>query len=146
MEVVPVVGCGEASAGGFAGGAACPVSAGRVLVSGFYDDVIPLETWEREMWAKVPGMDDAIYLALCGSPALFGEAGYTTAERTWARPTAEVNGLGGGYQGEGSKTVLPAEGFVKLSFRLVPAQDPQDIMAKVRRHIESHVPPGVTGW
>jgi len=147
---------GDLHSGIFGGAVANPLSAlakivagfhdpaGRVLVPGFYDDVIPLASWERDMWAKLPGVDDASYLALCGSPALFGEEGYSAAERTWARPTAEVNGLGGGYQGEGSKTVLPAEGFVKLSFRLVPDQDPQDIMAKVRRHIESQVLPGVT--
>jgi acetylornithine deacetylase/succinyl-diaminopimelate desuccinylase-like protein len=75
---------------------------------------------------------------------LFGEPGYSSAERTWARPTAEVNGIGGGYQGEGSKTVLPAEAFVKLSFRLVPDQSPEKIMASVARHFHAHCPPGVT--
>jgi len=117
---------------------------GRVAVPGFYDDVRPLEDWEREMWAKVPGVSDDVFLQVTGSPGLFGEGGYTSAERTWARPTAEVNGIGGGYQGEGSKTVLPAEAFAKFSFRLVPDQDPADIMEKVREHFEAHCLPTLT--
>ncbi len=117
---------------------------GRVAIDGFYDTVRPLEEWERRMWAQIPGVTDADFLKVTGSPGLFGEPGYSSTERTWARPTAEVNGIGSGYQGEGSKTVLPAEAMVKLSFRLVPDQSPQDIMAKVRRHLEHHCPPGVT--
>ena len=117
---------------------------GHIQVPGFYDDVRPLADWEREMWAGVPGMSEAEMLEVTGAPALFGEAGFTSAERLWARPTAEVNGIGGGYQGEGSKTVLPAEAFVKLSFRLVPDQDPADIMKKVVAHLENACPPGVT--
>jgi len=116
---------------------------GSVSIDGFYDQVRPLEKWEREMWAKIPGVSDADYLAVTGSPALFGEAGYSSMERTSSRPTAEVNGIGGGYQGEGSKTVIPAEAFVKLSFRLVPDQDPKFIMEKVISHLERHCPPGV---
>ena len=117
---------------------------GRVAVEGFYDDVRPLEDWERGMWSKVPGVSEADFLRVTGAPELFGEAGYTPAERTWARPTAEVNGMGGGYQGEGSKTVLPAEAMAKFSFRLVPDQDPQDILAKVERHLRAHCPAGVS--
>jgi acetylornithine deacetylase/succinyl-diaminopimelate desuccinylase-like protein len=117
---------------------------GRVAIDGFYDQVRPLEAWERAMWSNIPGVAEADFLHATGSPGLFGEPGYTSAERTWARPTAEVNGIGGGYQGEGSKTVLPAEAFVKLSFRLVPDQSPQDIMEKVTRHLQCHCPPGVT--
>ena len=116
---------------------------GRVAIDGFYDAVRPLEDWERHMWSHVPGVADADFLKVTGSPGLFGEPGYTSAERTWARPTAEVNGIGGGYQGEGSKTVLPSQAFVKLSFRLVPDQDPKDIMDKVVNHLEWHCPPGV---
>jgi acetylornithine deacetylase/succinyl-diaminopimelate desuccinylase-like protein len=96
------------------------------------------------MWASVPGASDADYLSVTGSTSLFGEPGYSSAERTWARPTAEVNGIGSGYQGEGSKTVLPAEAFAKLSFRLVPDQDPKEILLQVQRHLERHCPPGVT--
>lgn len=117
---------------------------GKVAVEGFYDEVRPLENWEHEMWAKIPGMNDEKFLHFSGSPGLFGEPGYTSAERTWARPTAEVNGIGGGYQGEGSKTVLPAEAFVKLSFRLVPDQSPAVIMQRVKQHLEKHCPPGLT--
>jgi acetylornithine deacetylase/succinyl-diaminopimelate desuccinylase-like protein len=117
---------------------------GRIAVEGFYDDVRALEDWERKMWATVPGVGDEDFLKVTGSPGLFGEPGFSSSERTWARPTVEVNGIGGGYQGEGSKTVLPAEAFVKLSCRLVPDQDPQDILKKVERHLRSHLPPGVT--
>jgi acetylornithine deacetylase/succinyl-diaminopimelate desuccinylase-like protein len=116
---------------------------GTVAIEGFYDDVRPLEPWEREMWAKVPGVSDEDYLKVTGSPATFGEPGYHSAERVFARPTAEVNGIGGGYQGEGSKTVIPAEAFVKFSFRLVPDQDPKTILQQVKTHLEKHCPPGV---
>jgi len=117
---------------------------GKIAIEGFYDDVRPLETWEREMWAKVPGVSEEDMLKITGSPTTFGEPDYSSAERLWARPTAEVNGIGGGYQGEGSKTVLPAEAMAKFSFRLVPDQDPKDISAKVQAHLEKHTPPGVT--
>jgi acetylornithine deacetylase/succinyl-diaminopimelate desuccinylase-like protein len=116
---------------------------GRVAIEGFYDQVRPLETWEREMWASVPGVSEADLLAVTGSPGLHGEPDFTAIERIWARPTAEINGIGGGYQGEGSKTIVPSMAFAKLSFRLVPDQSPQDIMEKVRRHLEMHCPPGV---
>jgi acetylornithine deacetylase/succinyl-diaminopimelate desuccinylase-like protein len=116
---------------------------GTVAIEGFYDDVRPLEPWEREMWSKVPGVSDEDYLQVTGSPACFGEPGYNSAERVFARPTAEVNGIGGGYQGEGSKTVIPAEAFVKFSFRLVPDQDPKTILQQVKTHLEKHCPPGV---
>ena len=116
---------------------------GTVAIEGFYDDVRPIETWEREMWAKVPGISDQDFLKVTGSPATFGEPGYTSAERVFARPTAEVNGIGGGYQGEGSKTVLPAEAFVKFSLRLVPDQNPETILSQLKAHLEKHCPPGV---
>jgi acetylornithine deacetylase/succinyl-diaminopimelate desuccinylase-like protein len=118
-------------------------SEGKVAIEGFYDEVRPLEAWEREMWAKVPGLSDQDYLKVTGSSAAFGEPGYSSAERVFARPTAEVNGIGGGYQGEGSKTVIPSEAFVKFSFRLVPDQDPQVILKRLRAHLEKHCPPGV---
>ncbi|MBT8036034.1 MAG: dipeptidase [Verrucomicrobiae bacterium] len=117
---------------------------GHIAIDGFYDDVRPLEDWERKMWAKVPGVSDDDTLAITGSHAAFGEPGFSSAERLWARPTAEVNGIGGGYQGEGSKTVIPAEAMAKFSFRLVPDQDPEDISSKVQAHLEKHCPEGVT--
>ncbi len=116
---------------------------GRIAVEGFYDKVAPLQDWEREAWASLP-VHEAETLGLTGAPELFGEAGFSDAERRWARPTAEVNGIGGGYQGEGSKTVIPAEAFAKLSFRLVPDQDPAEVIDLVRRHVERHTPAGVT--
>lgn len=146
---------GDLHSGLFGGAVANPAAAiarlvsslhaldGRVAVEGFYDQVRPLEQWERDMWSKLPGVSDADFLSITGSPGLFGEPGYSSTERTWARPTAEVNGIGGGYQGEGSKTVLPAEAFAKLSFRLVPDQDPKVIIEKVQSHLEWHCPPGV---
>ena len=115
---------------------------GRVAVPGFYDDVAPLEQWERNAWAKLPFGEKEL-LAVTGAPEPFGEEGYTSVERISARPTVEVNGIGGGFQGTGSKTVIPREAFVKLTFRLVPDQRPADILAKVRAHLESHCPPGV---
>jgi acetylornithine deacetylase/succinyl-diaminopimelate desuccinylase-like protein len=113
-----------------------------VAVPGFYDDVAPLAKWEREAWVRLP-FGDAELLAVTGAPRPFGEEGFSTLERAWARPTAEVNGIGGGFQGTGSKTVIPREAFVKLTFRLVPDQKPADILAKVGRHLAAHCPPGV---
>jgi acetylornithine deacetylase/succinyl-diaminopimelate desuccinylase-like protein len=115
---------------------------GRVAVPGFYDDVAPLQQWERDAWAKLPFGEKEL-LAVTGAAEPFGEEGYTSLERAWARPTAEVNGIGGGFQGTGSKTVIPREAFVKLTFRLVPGQRPADILAKVRAHLLTHCPPGV---
>ena len=115
---------------------------GRIAVPGFYEKVRALAEWERAAWAGLP-FGDAQILAVTGAPGLFGEAGYTSVERTWARPTAEVNGIGGGFQGVGSKTVLPREAFAKLSFRLVPDQTPAEIAAKVAAHFRAQCPPGV---
>jgi acetylornithine deacetylase/succinyl-diaminopimelate desuccinylase-like protein len=115
---------------------------GRVAVRRFYDDVQPLQNWEREAWAKLP-LDDAEILRLTGAPALFGEAGYSALERAWARPTAELNGIGGGYQGQGTKTVLPSSAFAKLTFRLVPDQRPDDVVEKIKAHLREKCPPFV---
>ncbi|RZN90085.1 MAG: dipeptidase [Verrucomicrobiaceae bacterium] len=117
---------------------------GRIAIAGFYEDVVPLEDWEREMWSKVPGTSDEDFLKTTGSPEPFGEPGYSMAERLWARPTVEVNGFGSGYQGEGSKTVLPAEATFKLSCRLVPGQDPVQIQQQVEDHLCKHLPKGVS--
>jgi acetylornithine deacetylase/succinyl-diaminopimelate desuccinylase-like protein len=118
---------------------------GRVRIPGFYDAVRPLEPWEREAAAsleKVSGGDDAIK-ELAGVAELFGEKDFTTIERIGARPTAEVNGIGGGYQGAGTKTVLPKEAFAKITFRLVANQDPAVILAAAEEYLRSQTPPGV---
>jgi acetylornithine deacetylase/succinyl-diaminopimelate desuccinylase-like protein len=115
---------------------------GHILIPGFYDDVRPVQPWEREAWSRLPGGAEET-LALTGVPQLWGEAGYSDHERRWARPTAEVNGIGGGYQGEGSKTVIPRSAFAKFSFRLVPDQDPEDILAKVTAHLKAVCPDSV---
>ena len=117
-------------------------SDGKIKVAGFYDDVREIQEWERDAWAGLP-VNEAETLELTGSSELFGEKGFTDAERRWARPTAEVNGIGGGYQGEGSKTVIPSQSFAKLSFRLVPDQDPENILKLVKEHLELHLTPGI---
>jgi acetylornithine deacetylase/succinyl-diaminopimelate desuccinylase-like protein len=116
---------------------------GHIAVPGFYDDVKPLEEWEREAWRKIPVDADKLVLKETGSPELFGEEGFSTLERIWARPTAEINGFGGGYQGQGTKTVIPREVMAKLTFRLVPNQKGETILALVRKHFEKIKPPGV---
>ena len=114
---------------------------GRVAVAGFYESVCDLTATERADIAGLP-FDDETYLAQIGAPATFGEPGYSTLERQWARPTLEVNGMWGGYQGPGSKTVIPSEAHAKITCRLVPDQDPAEIIALVTRHLEEHVPTG----
>jgi acetylornithine deacetylase/succinyl-diaminopimelate desuccinylase-like protein len=114
---------------------------GRVAVSGFYDRVRELTPAERADIASLP-FDESAYLAQVGAPSAFGEPGYTTLERQWTRPTLEVNGMWGGYTGPGQKTVIPSEAHAKITCRLVPDQDPAEIVALVTRHLESRVPPG----
>ncbi len=115
---------------------------GRVAVAGFYDDVRELSAEERAEIHNLP-FDEPRYLDEVGAPAPFGEPGYSTLERQWTRPTLEVNGLWGGYQGPGSKTVIPSEAHAKITCRLVPRQNPEDILAKIVHHLETHLPPGV---
>ena len=115
---------------------------GRVAIAGFYDGVRDLQDWEREAWASL-GDSEEETLRLTGSSELFGEPGYRERERRWARPTAEINGIGGGYQGPGSKTVIPREAMMKLSFRLVPDQDPARILDLAEAHLKAHQPKGV---
>ena len=110
-----------------------------IQIPAFYDSVTPLEPWERDMWASLPD-GDATTLEETGAAGLLGEAGYTALEQRWGRPTAEVNGVGGGYQGEGSKTVIPREAMAKLSFRLVPDQDPEEILELASAHLKKHCP------
>lgn len=116
---------------------------GRIQIPGFYDRVRPLEDWERAEFAKLP-FSEAEFQAQVGVTSLEGEAGYTTIERKWARPTCDVNGIYGGYQGPGPKTVLPCMAGAKLSFRLVPDQDPKTISRLFREHVKNVCPPGVT--
>lgn len=116
---------------------------GKILIPGFYDDVRPLEEWERKEFAGLPFDEDA-YRTELGVAELFGEEGYSTRERTWARPTCDVNGIFGGYMGKGAKTVLPSWGGAKVSMRLVPDQDPKKIAKLFTDYVKSIAPPGVT--
>ncbi len=99
---------------------------GRIRIPGFYDDVRPLRDEEREAWKRLP-FNETKYRKDIGAPKLFGETGYTTLERVWARPTFEVNGLLSGFTGEGAKTVIPATAMAKVSMRLVPDQRPEKV-------------------
>ncbi|GGR06056.1 dipeptidase [Deinococcus ruber] len=118
-------------------------AAGRVAVPGFYDGVQERSPAEREATRQLPFSDEA-YLAQTGAPAGYGEEGFSTLERQWDRPTLELNGLWGGYTGEGSKTVLPSEAHAKLTCRLVPGQNPERIPGLIEAHLRRHLPPGVT--
>jgi acetylornithine deacetylase/succinyl-diaminopimelate desuccinylase-like protein len=115
---------------------------GRVRIPGFYDDVVPLTEADRAALASLP-FDDATYLENLGLPALVGEVGYTTLERRTSRPTLDVNGLWGGFQGEGGKTIIPAHAHAKVSCRLVAAQEPDRIFEAFRDYVEAIAPPGV---
>ncbi|MGE0640688.1 MAG: dipeptidase [Thermoanaerobaculia bacterium] len=115
---------------------------GRCLVPGFYDDVEPLADWERKEFAALP-FDEAEQRADLGVSALPGEEGYSYVERTWARPTCDVNGMWSGYQGKGAKTVLPARAGCKVSFRLVANQTPAKIAEALKAHVAAVTPPGV---
>lgn len=116
---------------------------GRVTVPGFYDDVLPISADERELIARLP-FDEKAWLADAGhSGAAAGEAGYSTLERIWTRPTAEVNGMWGGHTGAGGKTIVPAEAHAKLSFRLVANQEPAQVIAGLRQYVRDHTPAGI---
>jgi acetylornithine deacetylase/succinyl-diaminopimelate desuccinylase-like protein len=112
---------------------------GRVTIPGFYDGVPELPESLREMWAKLP-FDESAFLGEIGLSVPAGEAGRSVLEMTWSRPTCEVNGMGGGYQGAGFKTVIPAEASAKISFRLVFDQDPHKIRAAFREFVRARVP------
>lgn len=116
---------------------------GTIAVNGFYDDVRPLEDEERAAYEALNFDEDSLKQEI-GVSELFGEKGYSYLERTWTRPTLEVNGVFGGFSGEGIKTVLPSEAGAKITCRLVPDQDPEDIVKKLKAHIEKHKPAGVT--
>lgn len=116
---------------------------GQILIDGFYDDVLDLEPEDRAAIARIP-FDEADYLAETGAPAAVGEPGFSTRERLWARPTLDVNGLWGGYQGLGTKTVLPAAASAKVTCRLIANQNPDRIFDLIRAHVEANLPKGVT--
>ena len=115
---------------------------GRVAVKGFYDRVRPLSDSARAMIANLP-FDERAYFEGIGAEPGSGEAGYGLLERQWLRPTLELNGLYGGYQGPGTKTVIPSTAGAKVTCRLVPDQDPDAIVAAIARHLRAHCPPGV---
>ena len=115
---------------------------GRIAVEGFYDTVKPMTPEERAQIARVP-YEETEYLRRIGAPSVFGEPKFTTYERASARPTLEINGIYGGYQGEGLKTVLPSRAHAKVSCRLVPDQDPSVVGDLVIAHVKKVTPPGV---
>ncbi len=115
---------------------------GRVTIPGFYDDVQKLSRYERQQLAKLPHSDTS-YRRVVGVPQLFGEVGFTVEEQRTCRPTFEINGLTSGYQGEGSKTIIPCWASAKLTIRLVPDQKPARIVAAVRKYLKSLCPPTV---
>ena len=116
---------------------------GRVTLPEFYDRVVALSAQERALFDRLP-FDEKSWLADAGnSRAASGEAGYTTLERIWARPTAEVNGMWGGYQGPGPKTIVPREAHAKVSFRLVADQEPAEVLAALADYVAARVPAGI---
>ena len=115
---------------------------GTIQVEGFYDNVRPLSEEERQAYRDL-NFDEEALKEEVGVKQLFGEKGYSYLEQTWARPTLEVNGVFGGFSGEGIKTVLPAEAGAKITCRLVPDQNPDEIVALLKAHVEKHKPAGV---
>ena len=112
---------------------------GKVTIPGFYSDVVAVKKWERQAFEAL-GDAEAAILKQTGSPKIYGEAGYTTCERKWARPTLEVNGIGGGYQGEGGKTVIPSSAFAKITMRLVPNQKPKALQRAFKKWVAESCP------
>jgi acetylornithine deacetylase/succinyl-diaminopimelate desuccinylase-like protein len=117
-------------------------SDGRVAVEGFYEDVRPLTDKERAQFSRVP-FEETEYLEETGAQCLFGEPGFSSYERAWARPTLEINGIYGGFQGQGIKTVLPSTAHAKLTCRLVADQDPSRIADLIVNHVNRVAPTGV---
>lgn len=116
---------------------------GKVKVEGFYNNVKNVADWEKANWKNLPNSDEEIK-TLTGVKKLFGEPGYNSREHTWARPTLEFNGAGGGYLGAGSKTVIPSQVILKISCRLVPEQKPAEVLKAVEAHIKKHMPSEVS--
>jgi acetylornithine deacetylase/succinyl-diaminopimelate desuccinylase-like protein len=151
MEVEVTGPNGDLHSGSFGGSLHNPIQAltemiaslhdknGRITVKGMYDDVRPLSKAERDAFKKLP-WNDTKYAKSLGLKQLYGEKGYSTLERLWARPTLECNGIWGGYTGEGAKTVLPSKAFAKISMRLVPDQSSAKIARLFEKHLESITP------
>lgn len=114
----------------------------RVTLPGFYDGVVELTPAERQLFAELP-FDEREWLRAAHSHATLGEAGHSTLERIWARPTAEVNGISGGYQGPGGKTIVPASAQLKLSFRLVEGQEAEKVQQHLRDWVAERLPVGI---
>jgi len=153
---VDVTGPGrDLHSGSFGGGVNNPLNAlahiiaqlkdaeGKIRVPGFYEGVRPLSAAERALLAQFP-LDGDAWLKETGAPAQWGEPGYSLVERLGARPTLDVNGLIGGYTGPGAKTVIPSTAHAKISMRLVPDQDPQEIYARFVEYVQTVAPAGVT--
>ncbi len=144
----------DVHSGGFGGAIANPINVlcemvgklhdknGRITVPGFYRKVKPLTKWEKQQFKKLP-YNEAAYKKMLGVPALHGEKGFSTLERVWARPTLDVNGITGGYQGEGAKTIIPAVASCKITMRLVPDMDPNDICNRVEKYLKKIAPKSV---
>jgi acetylornithine deacetylase/succinyl-diaminopimelate desuccinylase-like protein len=123
--------------------ASCHDENNHITIPGFYDDVVQASSEERKMMNQAP-FDEKEYKEDLGVKELWGEKGYTTIERTGSRPTLELNGIWGGYQGEGSKTVLPSKASAKISARLVPNQSSKKITKLLLDYFKKIAPPGVT--
>jgi acetylornithine deacetylase/succinyl-diaminopimelate desuccinylase-like protein len=118
---------------------ACAGPDGKILIPHFYDEVAPLEQWESDSMVKL-GFDEQAFVGELNAPRPHGEAGHSTLERIWTRPTFEINGIFGGYTGDGSKTIIPASATAKISVRLVPHQQPDRIRDLIVEHIRSVCP------
>lgn len=115
---------------------------GKIAIPGFYKDVKSIGSWEKAQFKKLP-YNEAAYKKMLGIPALHGEKGFTTFERTWVRPTCDVNGITGGYQGEGAKTIIPSMASCKITMRLVPDMKPDDICNKIEKFLLKIAPKSV---
>ncbi|OJW27781.1 MAG: hypothetical protein BGO51_20635 [Rhodospirillales bacterium 69-11] len=116
---------------------------GRIQLPGFYEGIAPIGNAQRAQWESL-GFDEAAFLGSIGLTAPIGERGYGALERLWARPTADVNGIWGGYTGAGSKTVIPSEASAKVTFRLVPGQDHDAVAGQFKRFVEERLPAGAS--
>ncbi len=144
----------DVHSGGFGGAIANPINVlcamvgklhdknGRITIPGFYKNVKPISKWEKGQFKKLP-YSEAKYKKALGIPALHGEKGFTTFERAWTRPTLDVNGITGGYQGEGGKTIIPAVASCKITMRLVPEMDPIDICNRLEKYLLKIAPKSV---